>query len=67
MAIATGSLHEAQVEGAASSDVARKAAGEAADYQEQLSDVRTNSTRVKTLLGVIVAGVAVLVIRTVLG
>jgi len=67
MAIMMGNLYEALVEGGASADNARKAAEEVADYQKQLSEIRTDLTLVKTLLGVIVTGVAALVIRTFFG
>lgn len=62
MAIMMGNLYEALVEGGASSDTARKAAEEVADYQK-LGEIRTDLTLVKGLLGVSVAGTIALVIK----
>lgn len=60
-------MYEALVEGGTSADSAKKAAEEVAGYRKQLAEIRTDRTLVKTLLGVIVTGVAALVIRTFFG
>ena len=62
-----GNLYEALVEGGASSENARKAAEEVADYQKQLADIRTDLTLVKALLGVAVTGILALIIKTFFG
>lgn len=67
MAMMMGGLYEALVKGGTSSANARKVAGEVADDQKQPAEIRTDLTLVMTLLGVIVTGVAALVIRTFLG
>ena len=67
MAMTMGSLYQALVEGGTSADAAKRAAEDVADYQKQLAEIRNGLTLVKTLLGVIVTGVAALVIRTFLG
>ena len=67
MAIMMRSLYEALVEGGTSPDAAKKAAEEVADYQKQLSEIRTDLALIKGLLGVAVAGVLALVIRTFFG
>lgn len=65
MAIMMGKLYQALLEGGVSA--ATKAAEEVADYQKQLSDIRSDLSFVKALLGVAVTGVIALVIRTFLG
>ena len=64
MAMMMGSLYQALVEGGTSTDAAKKAAEEVADYQKQLSDIRTDLALVKALLGITVSGVLALVIKT---
>ena len=66
-ALMMGTLYEALVEGGTSADTAKRAAEEVADDQKQLGEIRTDLAWVKTLLGVIVAGVAALIIRTFFG
>lgn len=63
MSLMMGTLYEALVEGGTSSDTAKKAAEEVADYQKQLSDSRTDLAFIKALLGVAVSGVIALVIK----
>lgn len=63
MALMMGQLYQALRESGASDESARKAAEEVADYQKQLSDIRSDRSMVKALLGVLVAGVAALVVR----
>ena len=63
MSMMMGNLYEALVEGGASSENARKAAEEVADYQKQLSDIRTDLALVKALLGVAVTGILALVVK----
>lgn len=67
MALRMGNLYEALRESGASDERARKAAEEVADYQKQLSDIRTDLSLVKGLLGVVVAGVMALLIKTFFG
>lgn len=63
MAIMMRNLYEALVEGGASSDTARKAAEEVADYPKQPGEIGTDLTLVKGLLAVSVAGTIALVIK----
>lgn len=63
MAIMMGALYEALVEGGTSADVAKRAAEEVADHQKQLADIRTDLAVVKAMLGILIAGVAALVLR----
>jgi hypothetical protein len=67
MAVMMGQLYKALVEGGANPDTAQKAAEEVADYQKQLADIRSDLSMVKALLGVVVAGIAALVLRTFFG
>ena len=67
MALMMGTLYEALVEDGTSVDTARKAAEEVADHQKQLADIRADLAMVKGLLGVVVAGIAALVIRAFFG
>ena len=67
MALMMGSLYQALRESGASDETSRKAAEEVADYQKQLSDIRSDLSLVKGLLGVVVAGVMALVLKTFFG
>ena len=67
MALMMGNLYDALVEGGASVDAAKRAAEEVADYQKQLSEVRADLAVVKAMLGILIAGVAALVIKTFFG
>lgn len=67
MAMMMGNLYSALREGGASDEQARKAAEEVADYQKQLTDIRADLALVKGLLGVVVAGVMALLVKTFFG
>jgi hypothetical protein len=67
MAMMMGTLYEALVEGGASADTAKRAAEEVADHQKQLSDIRTDLAVVKSLLGILIAGVAALILKAFFG
>lgn len=67
MALMMGNLYQALREGGASDEVSRKAAEEVADYQKQLSEIRSDLSLVKGLLGVVVAGVMALVLKAFFG
>ena len=63
MAMMMGNLYAALREGGTSDDQARKAAEEVADYTKQLSDIRSDLSLEKGLLGVVVTGVMALLIK----
>ena len=64
MALMMGSLYQALRESGASDEVSRKAAEEVADYQKRLSEIRSDLSLVKGLLGVAVAEIRALVLKT---
>ncbi|WP_174280030.1 hypothetical protein [Sphingomonas bacterium] len=63
MAMMMGALYQALREGGASDEHAQKATEEVANDTKQLSDIRTDLALVKTLLGIVVAGVVALVMK----
>ena len=67
MAMMMGELYRALLEGGTSAESATKAAEEIADYQKHLAEIRIDLSLIKALLGVVVAGVAALVVRTFVG
>lgn len=67
MAIMMGDLYAALVDGGTSEEKAQKAAQEVADFNKQLSEIRTDLSLLKGLMGVAVAGILALVIRAFFG
>lgn len=67
MAIMMGSLYTALVEGGSTPDPAKKAAEEVADYQKQPADIRSDLAVMKAMLGIIVAGLLALIVKTFFG
>ena len=63
MSMMMGNLYEALLEGGASSETARIAAEEVADYLKQLPDIPTDLAFVTASLGVAVTGILALVIK----
>jgi hypothetical protein len=63
MALMMGSLYEALKSANVEDDKARKAAEEAADYQKQISEMRTDLAVLKWMTGLVLAGVVTLIFR----
>lgn len=67
MALMMGNLYEALRQSGATDEMSRKAAEEVPDFQKQLTDICSDLSLVKGLLGVVVAGVAALIVKTFFG
>ena len=65
MALMLGALNEALLAAGAGSDKARKAAEEVAEYngRSEMAEIMSDLRVVKWMLGVILAGIAVLILR----
>ncbi len=67
MTVMAGTLHETLVEGGTGTETAKRAAGEVADHEKRPVDIATDLAWMKAPLGVIVAGVAAPIVRSVFG
>lgn len=63
MALMLGALHDALIAAGVPADKAQKAAEEVAGYESQLAEIKSDLRVVKWMLGVILAGIAVLILR----